>query len=224
MKISELLLELADNKQEVLLEMPYFSDSELPVDDVKVSRVSTNTLKRWYKPLGQFEQDGHIVAGYIKNDMTSAIIGHYIERDDGVGALRIFVHLKFHSPQSTNQYHPGIQYLFDKPIQIDVVTAANELRGFGYGYQLYRMLLQNGFSVVSDTTQYRGGKALWQKIVKRSALDNHNVYIYQDDTLMKGPDGKPIIYDGSNIPDNQIWSTNKRDHRLYYTVLVARAK
>lgn len=197
-----------------LFEMPTFVNSELPVDDVQVSIMSANTLKREYDMLGEFSVGSDRVVGAIKKNHKSAIIGHMVQRDDGVPSMRVVTTLTFHE-------QPNLGEIAGKALQVDTVVSTDEARGGGYGYSLYKMLLNSGFTLASDNVQYVGGIELWKKIIRRSARDLHNVYILQNGKLLRDEKGQVIVYDGSNVPDDVIWSTNKRSEQHYYTLLVA---
>lgn len=200
-----------------LFEMPTFVNRELPVDDVQVSIMSSDTLKREYDMLGEIAVGSDRVVGAIKKNHKSAIIGHLVRRDDGVPSMRVVTTLTFHE-------QPDLGEIDGKALQVDTVVSTDEARGGGYGYALYKMLLNAGFMLASDNVQYIGGIELWKKIIRRSARDMHNVYILQNGKLLRDDRGNVVTYDGTNVPDDVIWSTNKRSEQHYYTLLVAANK
>lgn len=207
-----------------LFEMPTFvnkeltlADDEMP-DDVPVGIMSQDTLDRNYSLLGHVKNGTDNVVGAISKDKHHAIIGVATTRDDGVPGLRVIVTLKFH-PADTDLGEAGSG---GKAIQVDTVWATDEARGAGYGYQLYKFLLDNGYTVVSDNVQYIGGKELWKKIIRRAARDDHSVQVLQQGKYIRDANGKVINYNGNNIADDVIWSENKRSEPHYYTMLVAR--
>lgn len=200
-----------------LFETPTFMDREWKQINAKVEVMSVNTLDRNYDLLGHTTVGDDKVVAAIKKDHTSAIIGRVNNRDDGVKAVEIIVSLTFHEDDSDS---PGVEKL-NNPLHVDSVYSVSEKNGAGYGYFLYKALLDAGFTLVSDNVQYLGGKALWMKIVRRAARDDHSVYILQNGELIKDENGRPIVYDGTNIPDDVIWSTKKTSKEHYYTLLVA---
>lgn len=200
-----------------LFEMPTYIDRELPIADVKVGVMSIATLDREYTMLGEQQNGSERIIGAIKQNMKSAIIGYAAQLDDGRPAIRIITTLTFHEA-------PDLGELGGKALQVDTVVSVDEARGGGYGYALYKMLINAGYSLASDNIQYIGGRELWKKIVRRAAKDMHNVYILVDGKLLRNEAGQPIAYDGSNVPDDVIWSTDKRSVPHYNTLLVAVAR
>lgn len=203
-----------------LFEMPTFINKELPVADVKVNVMSVATLDREYTLLGQTDDgDMKIVAALNKN-RKSAIIGQAVIRDDAIKAVHVVCTITFHKYNKADaKVNLGVAA---DALQVDTVVATDSTRGAGYGYMLYKFLLNAGHTVVSDNIQYIGGKELWKKIVRRAARDSHTVHILQNGKYLAGADGKPIAYDGSNIPDEVIWSEVKKSEQHYYTLLVAK--
>jgi len=208
-----------------LFEMPAFIPRELSTSDsdegddneFKVDVLSVDTLDRdWTLLADRTEGNTHIIAA-LHNNKHGAIVGYRIKRDDGVDAIKVVVNMSFHDATSEELGEAG-----GNALQVYTVrTTEDENKGAGYGYFLYKALLDKGYTVVSDNVQYIGGKAIWMKIVKRSARDLHCVYILQRGKYMRDSSGKPIVYDGSNIPDDVIWGKpNSEDH--FYTLLVAR--
>ncbi len=207
-------------KVQELFEMPTLINRELTVTDVRVEIMSKNTLDREYNVLGHLDNDGVLVGAFIKKNNSSAIIGRLAKRDDEIEALHIICTLSFHPMDEDKRMELG-EAGHGKVVQVDTVTAADEARGAGYGYQLYKFLLDAGYTVVSDNIHFRAGKELWKKIIRRSGRDMHNVYILTRGEYVKDKSGNPIAYNGSNIPEDQIWSEDTQSVVHFETLLVA---
>lgn len=198
-----------------LFEMPEYLDKELNLPPNTLNVISADSLDREYTLLGEHQSDGDQIVSAIKNDQSSAVIGMVVTRDDGVRALKVVVVVDFHASPNLGELAGG------PALQVDIVQSLSDMKGFGYGYQLYKDLLTAGIAVVSDHTQYRGGKALWLKIVKRAARDMHNVSILRDGKLLRDENGEVVVYNGSNVPDDVIWGkAGSLQH--FNTLLVAR--
>ena len=199
-----------------IFEMPTFRNKELPVTDFKVHVVSVDTLDRDYKLLGTVQAGNKKIIAGFKRDRSIAIIGPAVVRNDGKASIEVVAQIEFH-PGAVEGEAGGRASL-----QISLVEALDNLRGFGYGYQLYKMLLNNGYTIVSDNVQYVGGKELWLKIVRKSATELHNVFITEYGKYIRDEAGNPIAFDGANISPEDIWSTDTKSEKHFYTLLVAK--
>lgn len=103
-------------------------------------------------------------------------------------------------------------------LQVSVVQAKDNAQGTGFGYEMYKAILNAGYSIISDYTQYNGGQKLWEKIVNRSGQDGHYVLVMKYGEIMTEKNGAPIKYNGANIPFDTIWG-DTTDHSN--TLLVA---
>jgi len=207
MKLEELYLnemphrsraELADTEEEGPME-PFFS--------------SNDALKeRGYKLVAKRGD----VEVQLTNDLETAIIGTRQKRHDGTDGIMIFGQLLF---KLTLKIGADVKPLMDKILQVDLVEVARQNKFEGLGTFLYSSLVQDGYTIISDTLQYEGGYKLWKKIA-RSHLANEAVYILDHGHLILDKDGKPVLYDGENVPEEEIWSDNsdlKKFVLLVYT-------
>ncbi len=228
-----------------LFEMPTYLDLELPISDVEVNVMSLDTIQREYDVISHSTTDfnkiktlldvktkkksqasdkpKNVIIGAIKKDNSSAVVGPLTIRNDGTPAVAVSLTISFHDPEDNEPENaPGEAGI--NALQVDTVVAANQLKGAGYGYALYKMLMNAQKTILSDNIQYIGGKKLWEKIVKKAAQDGHQVYVLQNGKYLRDAQGLPIVYNGTNIPDSEIWSTNKRSLIHYYTRLAAKNK
>lgn len=196
-----------------LFEMPTFINKELPIDDVPVEIMSVDTLDREYDLLSSIDVNGGKAVGAIKKNHKSAIIGRVVQREDGKKAIRLAATLTFHETPSLGEVKGNV-------LQVDTIVAHDELRGAGFGYTLYKMLLNAGFILASDNVQYIGGQQLWRKIIRNAIHDGHHVRVLVDGKLYRDENGQVVVYDGKNIPDDVIWSENKKSVQHYNTLLV----
>lgn len=105
-------------------------------------------------------------------------------------------------------------------LQVEGVCVERRFQESGFATKLYEALvLKCGVILMSDNTQYEGGKALWQKIARNSnAL---TVFVLDTDSGTFFPyDGTKAIYDGISIPEEKIWSIHP-DEELFGVVLIA---
>jgi len=175
---------------------------------------TTATLKAKYKQLILIDK---FVVG-ISNDSSFAFIGEYSNRkDDGEPGAIVYGTVDFKKPLNISSIE-DIE-LPNSAIQIDGVEIAKKYQRDGIGYYLYLGLILAGYVVISDNLQYLGGKAIWKKIAKKAIQNNYKVYISDDTELRMNSDGKPEVYNGTNIDDAEIWSSTNNSKT--YTLLVA---
>lgn len=53
-----------------------------------------------------------------------------------------------------------------------------------------------------------GGKELWKKIARLSVNSEYQVFVLDHGQLRLDNNGNPVIYDGNNIDDAELWSEN----------------
>lgn len=105
-------------------------------------------------------------------------------------------------------------------LQIAGVVVDGGLQDIGLATRMYETLvLKKGITLMSDNTHYEGGKALWQRIAKKS--DKLIVFVLDSDEGKFYPyDGSRVRYDGGCIPEDEIWSIHP-DEQHYGIILVA---
>lgn len=204
-------------KLRTILEMPEFVNSDLPVTDLTVELVTEDSLDREWDVLSCTREGEQLITTAIRKDRSSAVCGRMVIRDDNKRSIEVVVHLKFHE---ANAAHGPFG---DSAVQVDCVEAKKQDQGFGFGYRLYRDIINAGFVVISDNTQFIKGRALWEKIVRRSGIDCHDVFIMYQGELITDDDGKPIVYDGTNYPATRIWG-RPGSQQHHHTLLVAKKR
>lgn len=92
-------------------------------------------------------------------------------------------------------------------LQVDTVHTDPEYRNLFLAGRLYFLLADRGYSIVSDYSQYLGGKALWKKLARESASRQYVVSIWDDETQdwIKDSSGHKVEYNASNLSDERIW-------------------
>lgn len=105
-------------------------------------------------------------------------------------------------------------------VQVEGVLVSGEMRDIGLASLMYEALVLNkNITLMSDNVHYAGGKALWQRIARRS--DKLIVFVLDSDEGKFYPyDGTKIRYDGGCIPEGEIWSIHP-DKSRHGVILVA---
>lgn len=206
-----LLSELFESKPELLNEMPYLKNKEMPLGQSEwTTFFSQDTLARTYKLLHTFPEQNRVV--YISNDHVMAFIGEPGVRkadakvDDKPG-VHVLISCEFkeqqHLTHDTSVPSPQLK----GALQIDIVEVHNaKFVGGGDGTLLYAGLVAAGITIISDNTQYAGGAALWKKLAAKQQQYGYMINILVDGKPMVDAAGKLVVYNGHNVPDDQLWS------------------
>ena len=191
-------------KLKQLLKSPIFIPKEMGDEDKMTPFFITDErLTERYKLLATKDE----VEVYLNKDRSSACVGLRSKRHDGRSGIKIYGDLQFKD-------HLCLRYQIDqfgkaKILQVNLVSVVDESKFMGLGSFLYSSIVKAGNVIISDNKQFIGGKELWKKI-GRSHLSNEVVYLIDKGNVMIDDKGKPIEYDGENVPDNKIWSEDKQ--------------
>jgi hypothetical protein len=109
---------------------------------------------------------------------------------------------------------------FQKLLQVNKVAVDSTHGARGIASNIYKLLVSLGYTIVSDDTQFEPAQSLW----KRIAAD-HGVKVYVADVehgLFKDDNGAPILYNGANIPDQDIWTSGSEYNGQYRVLILTR--
>lgn len=194
-------------KENLLTEMPYAPEDadgkpkKLQMDTSKFDHFfSDSTLADEFKLVD--EAPNYVV--YIRQDHSGAFIGArgHRARDNATGAS-VIITLDF-KEQMISTSNPGLK--LPGAVQVDLVVANDpKIARGGFGAQLYISLVTKlGMTIISDNTQYHGGKMLWKSLA--GTQKGYIINIIADGVPMQDANGKPFVYNGSNLPDDELWS------------------
>jgi hypothetical protein len=209
-------------KLEELMETPVLDPTEMPVNMYPFRPfVSMDTINREYRIIAKgVVPTGEEYFVIMRKHNDQAIIGipgfREPTKKPGIEVMGNMT-LKHTTQISGNQpFNLGTNV-----IQVDGVRVGNTAKYQGWGFYLYLTLAKCGYVVVSDNKQYIGGKELWKKIARELIHDNYKVYVIDSGVVRVGADGTPIVYDGHNIDDAELWSA---DGARKYTVFALRSE
>jgi hypothetical protein len=200
-----------------LLEMPVLRPTELTP---KIARpfYTMQSIERSYDAIYKgVTLEGQQYWCLLRKDKQSASIGIPGQRDDGAHGLDVIGNVDF---KPTTILSGRRDFTIPKSVlQVSLVEIVPKRQSRGWGLYLYTALAEAGYVVVSDNTQYIGGQALWKRIASDTLHNKYRVYIIKNGEPLTNDAGNLIEYDGSNIDDAQLWSTNS-DHK--YTLFALR--
>ena len=172
--------------------MPFLKLGCMPRTMLDIT-VSCNDLDKNYHEFGNIDT----IKLYIDYKTT-----HVIGLDNGVVVLKLNFKIFNALP---------IVHNMQDVIQVTKVAILASYEGKGIISQVYNALVSNGFTTVADSTQFEPAKLLWKKLANTSK----HVYVITNK-------GKVMPYTGTNISDNQIWSSGL-DQSGYGKMLVMTA-
>lgn len=191
---------------EILGETPYLHPGEMSRKMLD-SGISINAIKRDYNKLGQIQD----LIVYMDSHSTHVIVIDSSAEVNNDRFEQVF-RLQFKSANLLK-----FKNNFNNIVQVDKVAVLRNSGTQGIASAVYKMIVDNGVTLVSDVTQFDPAKALWKKLAEDP---EYKMYVADvDHGIFKNQDGVYIVYNGSNISDNDIW-TEGSDYNGEYRVLI----
>lgn len=195
-----------------LFEGPYHMDQDMkPV--IKMDNYpSLENLQRLNYFLGTLEKDGKEFNFWLNKNNYHAEVT--VEGNDDIGQLRQLVVTKV-------RFDNRAGLPVKNELQVDTVYTHPKYFSLNLAMALYVVLARYNYTVVSDFTQYNGGKALWKKLAKESEARKFVVRVWDDETQdwMKDSSGNAMKYNAENMDDEEIWKDISQ-HNEATTLLV----
>ncbi len=181
---------------DVIKEMPYLHPGGMPIDKKLDGSYSAAALKRDFIVVGNVDD----VAIVLHNTNRFAI---GIDPDQTTSEGRFLPTFKLDFKQ-TPVPPAHLNLPAETTLQVNSVVTAKHNQNRAIASTVYKTIVDAGYTIISDNTQFDPGAALWKKL----ASDPHyNVIVADvDHGPFKDEDGKAIKYDGTNIADSEIWS------------------
>jgi len=203
-------------KMQQLFEGPYHMDQDMkPV--IKMDNYpSLDAMHRTCHFLGTLEKDGKEFNFWLSH--TKAVAEVTVEAKDDIGQLKQLVVTKI-------RFHNRAGLPIKNELQVDTVYTHPDYQRTQLAMALYVVLARYDYTIVSDFTQYNGGKALWKKLAKESEARKFVVRVWDDETQdwMKDSSGSVMKYNAENMDDEEIWKDISQ-HNEATTLLVLSSK
>ena len=182
---------------EILFEGPYHIDRDAPA--IKLSAFpSIEGLRRENQFLGKLDRLGREFNFWLSTSKGSAKVTTEAKDDIRQVRQKVVVDLIFQKSASLP---------VDNEIQVDSVRTDPAFTGGWLAGTLYIVLARYGFTVVSDFTQYNGGKALWKKLATESTARKYVVKVWDDESgdWVCTTAGDIVQYNVANLADDAVW-------------------
>lgn len=187
-------------------EMPYLHPGEM-TRDMLDNGVSDSAIVRDYKKIGT-------VTGlpmYIDKHETHVIVVNPEEKTESGRMQQVF------RMQFKQRHQLSFPNQFKNILQLSKVAVNRQHGTSGLATYVYKLLVSLGYTIVSDDTQFEPAQSLWKRIAADPGV---KVYVADvEHGLFKDDNGAPILYNGANIPDQDIW-TSGSEYTGQYRVLI----
>lgn len=191
----------AIEKASEVLEVHY-EDKELrryEVSDLVIKTTSVEAIARDFKKITTVSDvDLYLQTKQFKYGLP--LFRGYTQKIEYDGRRKFVFLLAFKHRPNFDPNKFGTKRLF----QVDLVETSPEVTRLGLATYIYKYLVSQNSTILSDNHQYRGGKAIWKKLCKDSDF-KVRVFHQENNDFLRDDKGKVIVYDGSNIPEEQIW-------------------
>jgi hypothetical protein len=192
---------------DVLTEMPYLHQGSMSVPKSFADTFSPHTITRQFTEILKI---GDITV-FLEKDLRR-VVGVNMTAEQPRYQLEFLLAFKEEPTTIAGLNHRNV-------IQVDQVYLNKYARERTFSFQVYRRLVDLGFTVMSDSTQFEPAKGLWKKLAAESGA-NYSVTVADiDHGPFKDINGVVIRYDGNNISDSEIWTTGS-DFNGSFRVLI----
>jgi hypothetical protein len=175
-------------------------DAPFPEEKHKLSSISKRGINDKYILL---KSDFIIGLDLYTNDNDYYIIGEwYFDDTNKKERFAVINELSF---ELTTFYSNQKQLNNKQCIIIDTLHTHKDWLYNGISSALYKYIIQQGYIIISDKTQYEGAVNLWKKF---PSVSNSVVYIYDIE------EDKIISKYTENTPESQVWSDNKSKEKI----------
>lgn len=198
-----------------LFEMsPYWAKGEKdPAHWKKTLEVcySENAIEREYQQLTSFELDNEVqgikqLSIFFHKETLTVIACFKTKNQFNENCFKPVFELNFRSKTTIKNFPADLKN--KKILQVTRVQTGKSFQNLGIASFIYQYFIKHDFVILSDTSQFDGGKVLWDKLIRRSELSEYKIRILDDERGYLKHDGKVIEYNGHNIGEDEIWTTN----------------
>lgn len=194
--------------REFLAEMPYLNLGSMKLS--KQTSYSEGALSRDFSLLSDYQTTGGTLKVLI-HKRTNMVIG--VEENQNQQTRHNCVFSLLFKDTVTFDYDLTKAGIHGTVLQVDRVELHDRFQAIGFCSSVYHLLVELGYVIVSDSTQFEPAQAMWKKL----AASGRVIVFDVDHGPFKDADGKIVEYDGKNISDHDVWTTGSNFdgyHRL----------
>ena len=196
-----------------LFEMPTLINKELPVYKERFQPFySLESVMRTFDIIWSQSDELGSYCALLEKDRSFAVWGVTAMDPKRAGIVGVEIVSIVDFKDGLN-IKTSIPFNPNNTLQVDLVQTAKRSQQSSIATELYFRLAYAGFTIISDNEQWIGGKRLWKRLA-RSSVSEHPTRVF----LLRNNKLEP--YDGTNIPDDEIWS---EDSKHKYTLFVLKS-
>jgi hypothetical protein len=188
-----------------LIENPYLHHGEMPSSIYDIAGdISVNALKRDFKHLFTITEEDNVI-DFLLDHHNIVLLGVINGWEKSKDRIQPIFKMTFLEKPLINIIPEEISR--KKILQGSRILLKRDLRRYSISSRVYKRLTEHGYAIISDRTHFDPAKGLWIKLARNSD-ENYKVILCDVDYgTIKDENGNTLYYDGSNYPEEQLWST-----------------
>lgn len=182
-----------------LFEGPHHIELDAPPTAKAKAYPSYEGLQRECDLLGTLEKDNKEFHFWLQHGRAVAYVT--TAATDDIGQLRQLIVVDLH-------FKDTIKLPVSKQLQVTWVYSDQEFRQLWLAGALYIVLARYGNTVVSDSMQYNGGRALWEKLAREADARKYVVRVWDQavEDWLRAEDGSELKINAAELETNKIWT------------------
>ena len=194
-------------------ESPYLNPGEMRPTVTLAGDYSQAALAREFSQIGEIVVPGEEKLVVLFRPANAIVVRHWPATY--AGRILPIMNLHFKAQVKLTVVPREIAHL--KSLQVNAVGVDLDSRTIGIASQIYELLIQKGYAIISDFTQFDPAQGLWKKLARNP--ENTVIVSDTDHGPFKDQEGGVINYNGTNISDHDIW-TQGSDFSGFNRVLI----
>jgi hypothetical protein len=199
-----------------LIENPYLHYGDMPSSIYDIAGdISVDALKRDFKHLFTITEEDYVIDFLLSHDsiVLLGVINNWQKSKDRVQPI---FKMNFLEKLLINKIPEEISR--KKILQGSRILLKRDLRRYSISTVVYKRLTEHGYAIISDQTHFDPAKGLWMKLARDSDENYKVILVDIDYGAIKDENGHTLCYNGSNYPEEQLWTTGS-DFTGYNLVL-----
>lgn len=201
----------------LISENPYLHYGDIPSNIYDIAGdISVDALKRDFKHLFTITEEDIVIDFLLSHD-SIVLLGVINNWQKSKYRVQPIFKMTFLEKLLINDIPEEIRK--KNLLQGSRILLVRDLRRYSISTRVYKRLTEHGYAIISDQTHFDPAKGLWMKLARESDSHYNVILVDIDHGTIKDENGNTLFYNGSNYPEEQIWTTGS-DFTGYNLVLV----